>query len=221
MNKKLFAALAASSVLLAVCTACGESSSQAAESSVAETTAAESSAAGTQPASFQQGDTLGDGRQVQNAQVAAELNRQMKRHPELRKVYGQRPQGTNPQNQPAQAEAQPEKTIQERWEELKKGEYKDLYGKDVQSAIQDRFKNQADLQKQLDQQNAVLELAMKDRRVNSVEDLLKSYQEDDSLYQEEAEERRRALMRARGCGSWLAAAVRGSRLRLVDRGAAV
>ena len=150
--------------------------------------AAESSAAGTQPASFQQGDTLGDGRQVQNAQVAAELNRQMKRHPELRKVYGQRPQGTTPQNQPAQAEAQPEKTIQERWEELKKGEYKDLYGKDVQSAIQDRFKNQADLQKQLDQQNAVLELAMKDRRVNSVEDLLKSYQEDDSLYQEEAEE---------------------------------
>ena len=46
MNKKLFAALAASSVLLAVCTACGESSSQA-ESSVAETTAAESSAAET------------------------------------------------------------------------------------------------------------------------------------------------------------------------------
>ena len=150
--------------------------------------AAESSAAGIGPASFQQGDTLGDGRQVQNAQVAAELNRQMKRHPELRKVYGQRPAAQPAQQQPAQAEAQPEKTIQERWEELKKGEYKDLYGKDVQSAIQDRFKNQADLQKQLDQQNAVLELAMKDRRVNSVEDLMKSYQEDDSLYQEEAEE---------------------------------
>ncbi len=46
MNKKLFAVLAASSVLLAVFTACGDSSSQA-ESSVAETTTAESSAAET------------------------------------------------------------------------------------------------------------------------------------------------------------------------------
>lgn len=166
----------------------GEGGSTVSAPAPAAQAAAESSAAGTQATSFQQGDTLGDGRQVQGAQVAAELNRQMKRHPELRKVYGQRPQGTTPQNQPAQAEAQPEKTIQERWEELKKGEYKELYGQDVQSAIQDRFKNQADLQKQLDQQNAVLELAMKDRRVNSVEDLLKSYQNDDSLYEDEAAE---------------------------------
>ena len=166
----------------------GEGGAVESTAATATAPAAESSAAGTGPASFQQGDTLGDGRQVQGAQVAAELNRQMKRHPELRKVYGQRPQGTTPQNQPAQAEAQPEKTIQERWEELKKGEYKELYGKDVQSAIQDRFKNQADLQKQLDQRNAVLELAMKDRHVNSVEDLLKSYQDDDTLYEDEAAE---------------------------------
>lgn len=149
--------------------------------------AAESSAAGTQPASFQQGDTLGDGRQVQGAQVAAELNRQIKRHPELRKVYGQRPQGTTPQDQPAQAEAQPEKTIQERWDELIKGEYKELYGQGVQKAIQDRFKNQADLQKVVDEQRAVLEMAMKDRHVQSVDELKKSYDEDDSLLQDEAE----------------------------------
>lgn len=149
--------------------------------------AAESSAAGTQPASFQQGDTLGDGRQVQGAQVAAELNRQMKRHPELRKVYGQRPQGTTPQDQPAQAEAQPEKTIQERWDELIKGEYKELYGQGVQKAIQDRFKNQADLQKVVDDQRAVLEMAMKDRHVQSIDELKKSYDEDDSLIQDEAE----------------------------------
>ncbi len=150
--------------------------------------AAESSAAGTGPASFQQGDTLGDGRQVQGAQVAAELNRQMKRHPELRKVYGQRPQGTTPQNQPAQAEAQPEKTIQERWDELIKGEYKELYGQSVKNAVDDRFKNQANLQKVVDDQRAVLEMAMKDRRVSSVEDLRKSYESDDSLYEDEAAE---------------------------------
>ena len=38
------------------------------------------------------GDTLPDGQQVKTAQVAAELERQMKRHPELRQVYGQKPQ---------------------------------------------------------------------------------------------------------------------------------
>ena len=35
------------------------------------------------------GDTLGDGTPVNDAKVAAALNRQMNRHPELRKVYGQ------------------------------------------------------------------------------------------------------------------------------------
>ena len=81
---------------------------------------AESSAAGAAPIAA--GDTLGNGQTVQNAQVAAELNRQMKRHPELRKVYGQKPKQAQPVQQPEQAEAQPgEKTIQEKWDELKKG----------------------------------------------------------------------------------------------------
>ena len=165
----------------------GEGSGTVGNATAPAPAAAESSAAGTAPAGFQQGDTLGDGRQVQNAQVAAELNRQMKRHPELRKVYGQRPKGTIPQDQPAQAEAQPEKTIQERWDEAIKGEFKDLYGQGVQKAIQDRFKNQADLQKVVDEQRAVLEMAMKDRHVQSVDELRKSYDEDDSLLQDEAE----------------------------------
>jgi len=150
-------------------------------------TGAESIAAGT--GTVQAGDTLGDGRQVQNAQVAAELNRQMKRHPELRKVYGQRPQAAQPQQQPEQAEAQPgEKTIQERWEEIKKGEMKELYGQDVQKAIQDRFRNQQDARKELETLQPAIQTLMRSRKVDNIEDLVKSIQADDSLLEEEAAE---------------------------------
>ena len=148
---------------------------------------AEIQAAGTE-SMIRAGDTLADGRQVQGAQVAAELNRQMRKHPELRKVYGQRPQETTPQKQPEKAEAQPaEKTIQERWDELIKGEFKELYGQGVQNAIKDRFKNQQDATKQLEAQNEVLAMAMKDRGVQSLDELKKSYQETDPQIEEEAE----------------------------------
>lgn len=162
-----------------------EGAEGAAEAAAPAGTGAESSAAGI--GQVRTGDTLGNGQQVQGAQVAAELNRQMKRHPELRKVYGQRPQEAAPQGQQGQAEAQPEKTIQERWEELKKGEYKDLYGQDVQSAIRDRFKNQEDARKQLEELRPMLDAAMKLRGVQTVEDLRKAVLEDDRLYEDEAE----------------------------------
>ena len=149
---------------------------------------AEIQAAGTESA-IRAGDTLADGRRVQDAQVAAELNRQMRKHPELRKVYGQRPEAAQQQAQvPEQAEAQPaEKTQQERWEELIKGEFKDFYGQGVQNAIKDRFKNQQDATKQLEAQNEVLAMAMKDRGVNSLDELKKSYQSTDPDLEAEAE----------------------------------
>ena len=150
---------------------------------------AESSAAGAAPISA--GDTLGNGQQVQSAQVAAELNRQMKRHPELKQVYGQRPQ-TAPQ---AQAGTQPaEKTIQEKWDELKKGEYKDLYGQDVQKAIQDRFKNQADLQKQLDELQPILEAGRKIYGVQDTAALADAIKNDERLLQMEEDEAEAAGM---------------------------
>ena len=135
------------------------------------------------------GDTLPDGTKVPSARVAAELERQMKRHPELRKVYGQ----GGAQKKAAQpAEGQPEQngepTIQERWEQAKKGEFKDLYGQDVQNAIRDRFKNQADLQGQLDAVQPMLNALMQKAGVDSVEELSQLVLDDDSLYEEEAEE---------------------------------
>ena len=125
-------------------------------------------AAGTENVNIQAGDTLPDGQQVQSAQGAAELRRQMQRHPELRKVYGTTPKQGNPNGAVApkggQADAgaagqqAPEDTIQTRWEALKKGEYKELYGADVQAAVRERFKNQADAQAELDKVQDVLEL---------------------------------------------------------------
>jgi len=156
-------------------------------------TGAESSAAGTGVISA--GDTLGNGQQVQNAQVAAELNRQIKRHPELRKVYGQRPQSAQPAQQPAQAEAQPdENAIQAEWEELKKGKYKDLYGADVQNAIKDRFKNQANLQQQLDELQPIIDAAKKIYGVDDTAAIREAIQKDDRLAQLEEEEAEAAGM---------------------------
>ena len=158
-------------------------------------------AAGTENVNIQAGDTLPDGQQVQSAQVAAELRRQMQRHPELRKVYGQTPKQGMQQGNPngaaapkgGQADAgaagqqAPEDTIQTRWEALKKGEYKELYGADVQAAVRERFKNQADAQAELDKVQDVLELLRGKAGVETNDELLDLLRNDDSLIEDEAE----------------------------------
>ena len=63
------------------------------------------------PESFNVGDELADGTKVESAQVAAALNRQMKRHPELRKVYGQR-QPAQPAQPAQQQQTQPSQPAQ-------------------------------------------------------------------------------------------------------------
>ena len=142
----------------------------------------ENAAVSTEAGPIHAGDTLPNGERVQSAQVAAELERQMRRHPELRKVYGQ-----NQQAKPAQAEVQPQDTIQARWDALKKGEFKDLYGQDVRNAIQDRFKNQADAQAELDKIRPALDALVQQANVNSVDELLDLIMNDDSRFEEAAE----------------------------------
>ena len=141
------------------------------------------------PESFNVGDELADGTKVESAQVAAALNRQMKRHPELRKVYGQR-QNARPAQQPAGGPEQTpngEPTLQDRWNELRKGEFKDLYAQDVQAAIKDRFKNQEDATGKLNAMQPMLDALMKKVGVDNVEELQNIILDDDSLYEEEAE----------------------------------
>lgn len=143
-----------------------------------------------EPSTYNPGDTLPDGTQVANARVAAALNRQMKRHPEMRANLGQVQSAPQPAAQPAPGAQQTpagEPTIEDRWTELKKGEYKEQYARDVQAAIKDRFKNQADLQERLDAIQPTLDVLMKKTGAESVEELNKLIAEDDSIYQEEAD----------------------------------
>ena len=134
------------------------------------------------------GETLADG-QVVSSQVAAEMNKQMARHPELRKVYGQGRKQAAQQAPAEPAGAQTaEKTIEERWNEAKKGEFAELYGRDVQSAVQDRFRNQADLTAQMKQLEPMLAVLRERAGVKSNEELISHVMDDDSLYEEAANE---------------------------------
>ena len=160
------------------------------ETAGAETATAAESAA--EPIRVSAGDTLADGTAV-SSQVAAAMNRQMQKHPELQQVYGrglrqqeQKPKGQKAAEVPGQANA--EKTIEERWEELKKGEFAELYGRDVQGAVQDRFKNQQDNGQQLKALEPMMKVLMERAGVDNVQDLINYVMDDDSLYEEAASE---------------------------------
>ena len=129
------------------------------------------------------GETLSDGTKV-DAQLAAALEAQAKKHPELKDKYA-KARGGKPQPQQPQQEAQPgTKTLEERWEEAKKGEFKDLFGRDVKSAVDDRFKNHEDVSKY----EPMLKLLREERGVDSNEALMKSIMDDDSRWEEKANE---------------------------------
>lgn len=164
------------------------------ETAVPEAAAAETAPAAEQPAEDFQinaGDILADGQPV-TSQVAAAMNKQMARHPELRKVYGQgRKQGTQAQSaqaDPGQAAPAAEKTAEERWNEAKKGEFAEFIGRDIQSAIRDRFKNQQDVSEQLNALEPMLKVLRERAGVESNEELIHHVMDDDSLYEEEASE---------------------------------
>ncbi len=172
---------------------------------------AEGSAAGTAEAGgnapVMVGDTLADGTQIQTQRVAAAMEKQMQRHPELRKVYGKGQQPATapaaapqaaPMQQPAQGQGQPaaeaageadaEADLKARWEAAKKGEFASLYGQDVQNAVKDRFKNQADLKAAMDKLEPALKVLRERAGVETNDDLAAHILDDDSLYEDAANE---------------------------------
>jgi len=155
--------------------------------SAAPETAGAETAAAVETTDIQAGETLADG-SVVSPQVAAAMNSQMAKHPELREVYGRARTRAQRQAQAAQAEEPAEKTTEQEWEELKKGKYKDLYGRDVQGAINQRFKNQQDAQKAMDGLEPALAVLRERAGVQSNEELVKQIMDDDSLYEEKAAE---------------------------------
>ena len=141
------------------------------------------------------GQKLPDGTQVANAKVAAALNRQMRRHPEMRGMYaaqGQQqaqrpvPQGAQEQT-PVTAET-PAADGRKPWNEIREM-YKEEIGQDIQARIQDRFKNQADANQKLAGMQPMLERMMKKAGVGSVDELQQLIMSDDSYLEDEAEER--------------------------------
>ena len=132
-------------------------------------------------------------------QVDDRLAARMKRQEERRKARGRAPQYKAPTQtvteKPAEAEAQPvaeepAKGPEDRWQELIKGEFKEQYGKSVQDAIQNRFKNQQDLGEKLAELQPALNLLAKQRGIPEGDNaaLVKAILEDDSLIEDQAAE---------------------------------
>lgn len=129
--------------------------------------------------------TLQDGTQVDN-RLAARMEEQARKRKNRGEAPAQIAQAvqTEVQEQPAE-EQQP--SLDDEWAEAKKGKFREQYGRDVQAAVQERFKNQQDLQSKLDGLQPMLDALMKKAGADSVEELQKMILDDDSLYEEEAE----------------------------------
>lgn len=131
---------------------------------------------------------LQDGTQVDD-RLAARLEQQAKR----RKARGETPVLTAapmPQEQQAEEpQAEPEQSLEDQWKEAKKGKYRDMYARDVQAAIQDRFKNQEDANEKLAKVLPALSAIAKQRGIdeNNIDGIVQNILDDDSLYEEEAD----------------------------------
>ena len=132
---------------------------------------------------------LDDGTEVDN-RLAARLEQQAKR----RKARGEQDVVLPMQQQGAQTqepqEAEPEKSLDEEWDELRKGKFRDQYGRDVQNAIQDRFKNQKNAADELEKLQPMLRALEKLHGIDEgdTDTLARTILDDDSLYEEAADE---------------------------------
>ena len=119
------------------------------------------------------------------------LAARMKEQARKRKARGEADVQIAPQKA-QQAEAQPqeqtEPSLEDQWKELKKGKFKELYSRDVRDSIQDRFKNQQDAGQQLNALEPGLKVLRERAGVETNEELMKHILDDDSLYEEAANE---------------------------------
>ena len=132
--------------------------------------------------------TLDDGTVVDN-RLAARMEEQARK----RRNRGESPvaaaqQEMQLQEQPDAAEEPAQPSLEDEWIEAKKGKFRELIGRDIKAAIDDRFKNQADANAQLTAMQPMLDALMKKAGVDNVKELQQMILDDDSLYEEEAEE---------------------------------
>ena len=139
---------------------------------------------------------LEDGTKVDN-RLAARMEAQAKRRAQrgepapIHAAKAQQAEGTPVQAEQGSDEgAKAEPSLDEQWAEAKKGKFKELYGRDVANAIQDRFRNQQDANETLAKLQPALSALAKQRGLNEgdYEGLANSILDDDSLYEDEAEQ---------------------------------
>ena len=170
----------------------------------AEGEGAEAPSAGTQAAGSAQGVTDGSGQTGAPAEgVSANPTREGRRQPifpavpltDVRRVQPKaaRPLPTATAPQQAQNEPQAQEKPEETFDSLIKGKYKEEYGRAVQAAIQERFRNQADVSAQLKQANEILAsvaplcgVELNADGTVDVEKLAEAIRNDDRLYEDEA-----------------------------------
>lgn len=130
---------------------------------------------------------LEDGTQVDD-RLAARLEQQAKR----RKARGEQPVQIAQKAQPQQEAAEPTQpetpSLEDEWNEAKKGKFKEFYGKDVQAAITDRFKNQQDASETLKKFEPMLKILRDKAGVQTDDELIQHIMDDDSLYEDAADE---------------------------------
>ena len=137
---------------------------------------------------------LEDGTQVDD-RLAARMKRQEARRAARGEapLYAAKPaapEAAQQAEEPQAEEPDPAKEREARWSELKKGEMKDLYGRDVQEAIQKRLKNQHDAAAQLESLTPMLNVLARQRGIpeGDMDALRKSIEDDDTLIEDAASE---------------------------------
>lgn len=117
----------------------------------------------------------------EDPRIAAARKREEKRNPLKNVVYGrQAQQAAVPITQNAETQ---ELTDEQQWEEQKK-KFSSFYGRDVQAAVQDRFKNQADSNAQLKSLEPMLQALYQKYGVQDTDALKAKVLDDDSLYED-------------------------------------
>jgi len=132
---------------------------------------------------------LEDGTQVDN-RLAARMEEQARK----RQRRGEEPvkraaQTAAVKTQETAPEAAEEPDLDSEWQEAKKGKYREQYNRDVQAAVKDRFKNQADANAQLEKVMPALKAIAKklDMDEDDIDGVVNTILDDDSLYEEDAE----------------------------------
>lgn len=145
---------------------------------------AEGGAAGAGAAGAEGGAAQGAAEGAESAAIP-HLGRRRGENPLANVRYGRQSDTEQPQTQQTQP---PEKAA---FEDLIKGEYKDDFDKRVQSIIRERFKGQEEQQKKLTAMEPIMQALAQKYNVaaDDVEGLTQKMQADDSMLEEEANQR--------------------------------